>query len=121
MTDRIEVRWRRGAAGIAAGIAAGLLAGCSASTASLEPLAWQRVEGAGPGGALLGNGAAGAFDERGNFTVRAFQDGATWYLYYGGSDATGACAGINGSHWRVGLARSTDGVTFTPLASGRAM
>jgi hypothetical protein len=101
-------------------MAAALLAGCTASTASLEPLAWQRVEGTGPGGALLGNGAAGAFDERGNFTVRAFKDGATWYLYYGGSDATGACAGINGSHWRVGLAQSTDGVTFMRVPGAEA-
>ncbi|MEY2667890.1 MAG: hypothetical protein RJA59_528 [Pseudomonadota bacterium] len=89
------------------------LAGCSAETAPLTPLAWQKVPGPGPGGALLGQGAAGAFDERANFTVSAFTDGGVTNLYYGGSDATGACAGINGSHWRVGLARSTDGVNFT--------
>jgi hypothetical protein len=89
------------------------VAGCSATTADLEPIAWRKVPGPGPGGALLGPGAAGAFDERANFTVSAFKDGATYNLYYGGSDATGSCAGINGSHWRVGLARSTDGVNFT--------
>lgn len=53
------------------------LAGCSATTADLEPIAWRKVPGPGPGGALLGLGAAGAFDERANFTVSAFKDGAT--------------------------------------------
>jgi hypothetical protein len=95
------------------GAVAMALAGCSASTADLQPLAWQKVQGPGPGGALLGLDGAGTFDERGNFTVSAFKDAGVYYLYYGGSDATGACAGINGSHWRVGLAQSTDGVTWT--------
>lgn len=90
-----------------------LLAACTADTAELRPLEWQKVPGAAPGGAVLGLGGAGAFDERGNFTVRAFKDGAVYRLYYGGSDATGDCAGINGSHWRIGLAESTDGVTWT--------
>ncbi len=94
-------------------LAAVLLGGCSANTADLEPLAWQRVPGPAAGGALLGTGATGAFDERSNFTVSALADGGTVHLYYGGSDATGACAGINGSHWRIGLARSADGVNFT--------
>ena len=93
--------------------------GCSADTADLQPLAWRRVSGSAPGGALLGPGAAGAFDERANFTVSAFRDGSTYVLYYGGSDATGACAGINGSHWRVGLAESTDGVSFTRVPGHR--
>jgi predicted GH43/DUF377 family glycosyl hydrolase len=84
-----------------------LLAACNADTASIEPLAWQKV------GPVLGPGATGAFDERGNFTARAFKDGATTWLYYGGIDATGVCGGINDSHWRIGLARSTDGVNFT--------
>ncbi len=101
-------------ASVAAGVlAAAVLGGCSAETVPLEPLAWAHVAGPAQGGALLGLGAAGAFDERANFTVSAFRDGATTWLYYGGSDATGACAGINGSHWRVGLATSTDGVNFT--------
>jgi predicted GH43/DUF377 family glycosyl hydrolase len=93
-------------------------AGCLAETADLEPLAWEKVAGPGPGGAVLGLGSAGAFDERGNFTVRAFKDGGTYWLYYGGSDATGSasCPGINDTHWRIGLAQSTDGVTFTRVA-----
>jgi hypothetical protein len=107
--------WTRNVAPWAACALAGAvaLAGCSATTAPLDPLAWEKVPGPGPGGALLGPGAAGDFDERANFTVSAFKDGATYNLYYGGSDATGSCAGINGAHWRVGLARSTDGVNFT--------
>jgi predicted GH43/DUF377 family glycosyl hydrolase len=92
------------------------LAGCTASTADLEPLVWRKVPGAGPGGALLGLGSAGAFDERGNFTVTAFRDGEVTRLYYGGSDASGDCAGINGSHWRIGVAESADGVAFTRVA-----
>ena len=95
---------------------AAVLAGCSASTAPLEPLTWDKVPGPAAGGALLGPGAVGAFDERANFTVSAIEDGGAYLLYYGGSDATGDCAGINGSHWRVGLARSTDGTTFTRVA-----
>ncbi len=93
-----------------------LLAGCSSSTAPLAPLEWTKVSGSGPAGAILGLGAANAFDERGNFTVRAFKDGDTYKLYYGGSDTFGPCAGINSSHWRIGLAQSTDGVTFTRVA-----
>ena len=89
------------------------LAACSADTAGLSPLQWQKVPGAQPGGAVLGDGAAGAFDERASFTVRAFPEGGAVWLYYGGADATGACPGIASSHWRVGLARSTDGVSFT--------
>jgi hypothetical protein len=92
------------------------LAGCSAETASLSPLTWTKVPGPGPNGALLGPGAAGAFDERANFTTQAFRDGGTIRLYYGGSDTSGACAGITGSRWRIGLAESTDGVSFTRVA-----
>ncbi|HEY7725701.1 MAG TPA: hypothetical protein VH880_10220 [Anaeromyxobacteraceae bacterium] len=96
------------------------LAGCQATTADLEPLRWERVAGPGPAGSLLGPGSAGSFDERGNFTVRAFKDGATYSLYYGGSDTyagpPGNCTGINGSHWRVGLAQSADGVDFARVA-----
>src|SRR5438309_5127843 len=89
------------------------LAGCSASTAGLEPLAWQKVPGPGPAGALLGLGSSGAFDERSNFTVSAFKDGDKVRLYYGGADTFGSCSGINSAHWRIGLAESTDGVNFT--------
>jgi hypothetical protein len=96
-----------------AAAAALLLARCAADTAPLDPLLWQKVPGSGPSGSILGLGSAGAFDERGNFTVRAFKDGDTYSLYYGGADTAGACAGINSAHWRIGLAQSTDGVAFT--------
>jgi len=99
-----------------AGLLLGLLAACSADTAPLSPLEWRKVTGPGPNGAVLGLGAPGAFDERANFTVSAFRDGDVIRLYYGGSDATGPCAGINSSHWRIGLATSTDGVAFTRVA-----
>jgi hypothetical protein len=97
------------------------LAGCQADTASLEPLQWEKVPGPGPAGSLLGLGGAGSFDERGNFTVRAFKDVSTYNLYYGGSDTYSGpfvdpCTGINGSHWRVGLAQSADGVDFARVA-----
>ncbi len=103
-------------ASAAIGLAA--LVACGADTARLTPLAWQKVAGPAAGGAVLGPGAPGAFDERGNFTVRALEDGGTTWLYYGGVDATGdpGCPGIADSHWRVGLARSTDGVTFERVA-----
>ena len=100
------------------------LAGCSASTVGLDPLVWQKVPGPGPGGALLGLGSPGAFDERGNFTVSAFRDGDLVRLYYGGADTSGSCAGINSAHWRIGLATSTDGVSFTRVpgdATGGAL
>ena len=95
-------------------LAAAVLLACVADTAELEPIPWQKVAGPGPGGSVLGLGAPGGFDERGNFTVSAFTDGGVVSLYYGGSDATGdpACPGIRDSRWRIGLARSTDGVTF---------
>lgn len=100
------------------------LAACQAETASLSPLAWIKVPGPGPNGALLGPGATNTFDERANFTTGAFRDGDRIRLYYGGSDATGACAGISGSHWRIGLADSADGVSFSRVpgsATGGAM
>jgi predicted GH43/DUF377 family glycosyl hydrolase len=103
--------------GSAAAIA---LVHCQAETAPLTPLTWAKVAGPGPNGALLGPGAAGAFDERANFTTGALPDGGTVRLYYGGSDATGACAGITGSHWRIGLAESADGVGFTRVPGTQA-
>ncbi len=99
--------------GRAAALAAALLAGCSASTAPLTPLDWVKVPGPAAGGALLGPGSAGAFDERANFTVSAFRDGSKIRLYYGGADTSGTCAGINSARWRIGLAESADGVAFT--------
>jgi hypothetical protein len=89
-----------------------LLVQCQAETAPLTPLAWQKVAGSGPAGALMDLGAPGAFDEHGTFTVRALQDGASVKLYYGGAAEPGACAGINAAHWRIGLATSTDGTSF---------
>src|SRR5207244_245702 len=81
---------------------------CSASTAGLAPLEWEKVPGTGPGGAVLGLGSPTKFDERGNFTVRAFKDGDVYKLYYGGADTFGACSGINSPHWPTALARPTD-------------
>jgi hypothetical protein len=89
------------------------LARCSSSTADLAPIAWQKVPGGGPGGSVLGFGSPGSFDERGNFTISAFKDGDVYKLYYGGADATGSCPGINGAHWRIGLAQSSDGLNWT--------
>jgi hypothetical protein len=101
--------------GVAIALAVACLLACGTDTASLTPLAWQKVAGPAPGGALLGLGAPGSFDERGNFTVSSFRDAGVTWLFYGGSDATGdpACPGIRDSRWRVGLAQSTDGVNFT--------
>lgn len=110
------MRPRTSKRGAATALVAATLLACGADTARLVPLAWQKVPGPAPGGALLGpDPAPGSFDERGNFTVRAFEDAGVTWLYYGGSDATGdpACPGIADSHWRIGLARSTDGVSFT--------
>src|SRR6266478_5548824 len=78
--------WRRTTCGLARspmtpvrfalGLAAAVLAaGCSADTADLQPLQWQKVPGSGPGGAVLGFGSPGSFDERGNFTISAFKEG----------------------------------------------
>lgn len=93
-------------------------AACS-DTAPITPLHWQKVESSTTGlnGSVLGlDTTAGAFDAIGNFTVSAFKDGGTTFLYYGGADSTGNAicpnTGINNSHWRIGLAQSTDGVTF---------
>ncbi len=100
--------------------AALLLTQCQADTAGLAPLRWEKVAGPGPNGALLGLGEAGAFDERANFTVSAVRTADGVRLYYGGGDATGACAGINDSSWRIGVATSSDGVHFTRVAGAQA-
>ena len=101
-------------------VAVAALVHCQAETAPLTPLAWTKVSGPAPNGALLGPGTTGAFDERANFTTGALPDGGRIRLYYGGSDASGACAGISGSHWRIGLADSADGVSFTRVAGSQA-
>ena len=80
---------RASSALLALGAVAGLGA-CTSYPADLVPLHWQKVAGSAPGGAVMGSGAVGDFDERASFTVRAFKEGLTYWLYYGGSDATGA-------------------------------
>lgn len=110
----------RHAVGLLAALLAALAA-CEAETAPLTPLAWTKVPGPDPSlnGALIGFGAAGAFDERANFTVTAFRDGDVVRLYYGGAGLPGACPGINDTNWRIGLATSTDGVNFTRENGGQ--
>jgi hypothetical protein len=103
--------------GLLAAALAACAGACSANTAELTPLAWQKVADSPTGtkGSILSvPGAAGAFDEVGNFTVSAFRDAGITSLYYGGADSSGAgiCPGINVAHWRIGLARSQDGVSF---------
>jgi len=112
MTDKSEKARTR----FAAVFAAAALAGCSADTADLQPLQWQKIPGNFPGGEVLGFGSPGSFDERGNFTISAFKEDGVFKLYYGGADTFGTCAGPNGSHWRIGLATSTDGVNWTRVA-----
>jgi predicted GH43/DUF377 family glycosyl hydrolase len=82
----------------------------------VSPPAFAKVQGQSPGGAVFGNGAAGAFDEKASFTVRVLRDGAGYRMYYGGADTTGPCAGINSAHWRIGLAESADGLSWTRVA-----
>ena len=110
------MRARTAASAIAVTLAGLGLGACQADTAELTPIAWQKVVGP-VGGAVLGLGAPGSFDERGAFTVSAFLDGGVVWLYYGGADANPnadpACPGIADSNWRIGLAQSTDGVSFT--------
>lgn len=96
-----------------------LAAGCSSSTASLEPIAWQKVPGGGPLGSVIGTGNPGDFDEKANFTVTAFRDGSLVRMYFGGADTTTVpgktCGGINPARWRIGVATSADGLTFTKI------
>ena len=91
---------------------------CSSETVPLENINWQRVAGGGPGGSVLGpNPDPTAFDSVGNFTITAFKDtDGVYKLYYGGADNVSispGCGGINGVHWRIGLATSTDGLSWT--------
>lgn len=105
-----------------------LCVGCSASTAGIDSLDWQKVSGSTTdtglsNGGVLGLGAPGAFDERANFTVDAFRDGDVIRLYYGGADnvqADPTCGGINDVHWRIGVATSTDGLNFTRVPGSQA-
>jgi predicted GH43/DUF377 family glycosyl hydrolase len=95
-----------------------LLARCSSSNSDLAPIEWQKVPGLGPNGSVLPLGPQGSFDEVSNFTISAFKDGDVYRLYYGGADSDTAstnpnCAGINGVHWRIGLATSSDGFNWT--------
>jgi hypothetical protein len=87
---------------------------CTAETAPITPLPWEKVASSTTGlaGSILALDAPGSFDEIGNFTVSAFKDAGVTSLYYGGADSTGTCPGINSAHWRIGLAQSTDGINF---------
>src|SRR2546421_10382365 len=103
-------------------LAALFLAGCSASTVPLDPPAWEKVQGSGAGGAILnGHGAAGAFDERANFTTSAIKDGDTYRLYYGGADAhhKRSRGGLNGSQPRPRPPPPHARRHFTPPAGGQ--
>lgn len=72
---------------------------------------WIRINGGGPGGAMLaGSGAAGTFDQTGVLYPTVIKVGGTYRMYYAGLNAGGAQAGI-------GLATSTDGVTWTRAQS----
>jgi predicted GH43/DUF377 family glycosyl hydrolase len=105
-------------------VAALLLAQCQADTAGLSPLRWEKVAGPELNGAVLGLGPADAFDEAANFTVTAFRDGDVVRLYYGGSVPPlpgDPCPLINNTQWRIGLATSTDGVTFTRVVGDEAL
>src|SRR5256885_1790645 len=105
-----------------------VLARCSSSAASVDPLPWTKVSGSTTdaplnNGGVLGLGAPGAFDERANFTVGVIKDGDTVRMYYGGADSvqqSGGCPGINGVHWRIGLATSNDGLNFTRVPGSGA-
>ena len=106
---------------MAAAVTVLAVAACSSDTAGITPLPWTKVETSTTGlnGSVLGlDPVAGSFDEIGNFTVSAFKDGGTTFLYYGGADASGRgiCPGINVAHWRIGLATSTEGLNFTRVA-----
>ena len=95
-----------------------LLARCSSNNADLAPIEWQKVPGLGPNGSVLPLGPPGSFDEVSNFTISAFKDGDIYKLYYGGADTATTnpnCAGINGVHWRIGLATSSDGFNWTRI------
>ena len=110
--------------GATLGLTAALLAltACS-DTASITPLQWTKVETSTTGlnGSVLGlDPSPGSFDQIGNFTVSAFKDAGTTYLYYGGAEAGGDCGGINNAHWRIGLATSTDGLNFTRVPGDQA-
>jgi hypothetical protein len=106
--------WSKRMPGFLAAAAALAVVQCSADTASLTPLDWVKVVGPQANASLLALGATGDFDEAATFTVSAFKSNGTYYLYYGGSDANAptGCPGINGTHWRIGLATSTDGLNF---------
>ncbi|HUJ25101.1 MAG TPA: hypothetical protein VLW85_03725 [Myxococcales bacterium] len=100
-------------------LALALVAACSASTAPFTPIDWQKVQGGGPLGSVIGTGAAGDFDEKANFTVSAFRDGDVIRIFFGGADTTTVpgqtCGGINPARWRIGTAFSNDGLTFTKI------
>ncbi|HEY6891401.1 MAG TPA: hypothetical protein VI300_26580, partial [Solirubrobacter sp.] len=114
---------KRPSSGPLAAAVLAVCAACSANTAELTPLAWQKVTSpTGAAGSILAApGASGAFDEVGNFTVSAFRDAGVTSLYYGGADSSGngICPGINVAHWRIGLAQSQDGVSFQRVPGDR--
>jgi predicted GH43/DUF377 family glycosyl hydrolase len=68
---------------------------------STDGLTWSRVQAT----PVLGVGAGGQWDSAEIQGTSVLLVGATYYLYYAGRDGGGT--------WRIGLATSSDGVTFT--------
>src|SRR6266850_2050472 len=96
-----------------------LLARSSATTADLEPIAWQKVPGTAPGGAVLGLGTPGNFDDYLTYRPYVFKDGSLYRMWYNGSTKPFNCpTGTLADNRRIGYAESTDGVHFTRFYGG---
>jgi hypothetical protein len=91
---------------------------------STDGLNFTRVPGVETGGAILDNGAPGAFDSYLTYRPFVLKDGVVWRMWYNGSDKPfNDCHAAPGPSQladdrRVGYAESLDGIHFTKAYDG---
>jgi hypothetical protein len=86
---------------------------------SADGIHFDRVAGSETGGAILDNGASGAFDEVLTYRPFVLHDGSVYRMWYNGSNKPFNCpAGTLADNRRIGYAESTDGVHWTKSYDG---
>jgi hypothetical protein len=83
--DQLYRMWYRGCEGPGPGPSRGTIGYAESN----DGITWIKIPQPGAGGAALGKGEAGAFDDLGLTTPSVFLDAAGWNMYYAGVDTTG--------------------------------
>jgi predicted GH43/DUF377 family glycosyl hydrolase len=86
---------------------------------SADGVAFTRVPGDGPGGAMLDNGPAGSFDSQLTYRPVVLKDGLLYRMWFNGSAGQFNCPpAAPALNRRIGYAESTDGIHWTKFYDG---